>query len=51
MSYCQFENTYEALVEVNKILSEKEVSELSESERKYAKFLFQLCYEIGHDYS
>ena len=65
MSYCRFENTYHALVECERELEEiseitdrldnlredSSLDELSDSEKKYAKRLIQLCEEIYEDFS
>lgn len=50
MGYVMCENTYRALREVYSVLSEKDVSELSESEQQYAEKLFKLCREIADNY-
>lgn len=47
MSYCRFENTYNDLQDCYEALGEKTLDELSESEKKYAKKLIQMCKEIS----
>ena len=37
MSYCRFENTFKDLRDCYKALGENELSELSDSERKFAE--------------
>lgn len=65
MGYCRFENTYHALVECEEALAEiseitdrldnlredSSLDELSDSEKKYAKRLIQLCETIYEDFS
>lgn len=50
MSYVMCENTYRALRETYDALAHKEVSELSESEQRYAERLFKLCRQVAADY-
>jgi hypothetical protein len=53
MSYCRFENTYEALDECLYALRESmnPLAELSDTERKFANRLIALCALIADDYS
>lgn len=50
MSYCRFENTYQDLQDCYDALGEKSLDELSDSEKKYAKKLIQMCKEIADDF-
>lgn len=50
MSYCRFENTYGDLQDCYDALSEKDLDELSESEKKYAKKLIKMCRDIADDF-
>lgn len=43
MTYCRFENTYNDLLDCQEVLANKPISELSESEKKYAMKLVYLC--------
>lgn len=49
MTYCMFYNTYLDLKDCEEALENKEFDELSESERKYAKKLIELCRQIADD--
>jgi len=46
MSYCRFQNTYLDLQDCYHALDEKSISELSETEQKYAEKLVELCKKI-----
>jgi hypothetical protein len=46
LSYCQFENTYFDLLDCYNSLQDKELDELSESEKEYAEKLINLCAKI-----
>lgn len=47
MSYCMFENTYSDLLDCFEALCDiSELSELSESEAKYAQKLIKLCERV-----
>lgn len=46
MSYCMFINTYHDLNDCYHELQDKELDELSESEREYAEKLVNLCAKI-----
>lgn len=50
MSYCRFENTYGDLQDCYDALAEKDLDELSESEKKYAKKLIKMCRDIADDF-
>lgn len=50
MSYCRFENTYHDLRDCRDALAEQDISDLSESEQKYAKWLIEMCQDIATDY-
>jgi hypothetical protein len=50
MGYVMCENTYRALQETCDALAHKEISELSESEQRYAEKLFRLCREVADNY-
>ena len=50
MSYCRFENTYADLQDCYDALWEKSLDELSETERKYAKRLIEMCRNIADDF-
>ena len=47
MSYCQFENTYRDL---QQCYADMDDTDLSDSEKKYRKFLIDLCKEIAEEY-
>lgn len=49
MSYCRFENTYSDLADCVGAL--KECEELSNSERKYAKWMRDMCEEYISAYN
>lgn len=49
MSYCRFENTYSDLADC--VGSLKECEELSNSERKYAKWMRDMCEEYISAYN
>ena len=51
MTHCRFENTYQDLQDCYDALQEKELDELSESERKFAKKLIEMCREISDEFS
>ena len=50
MSYRRFENTYKDLQDCYEALQDKDISELSESEQKYAIKLIKLCKKILVDF-
>ena len=50
MSYCRFQNTCGDLQDCFDALGEKELDELSESERKYALKLIKMCRDIADDF-
>ena len=50
MSYCRFQNTYSDLKDCFDALNEKSLNELSESEKKYAIKLIELCRDITDDF-
>jgi len=50
MSYCRFENTYRDLMDCYDALMEKELSELSETEKKYAIKLIEMCEDISNSF-
>ena len=51
MSYCRFENTFNALAECEQSLAEIEsLNDLSEREKEYAKELIRLCEVIYNDF-
>ena len=50
MSYCRFENTFNDLQDCYEALGEKELDELSETEKKYAKRLIKMCRDIADDF-
>ena len=50
MSYCRFENTYADLMDCYEALGDKPISELSDSEKRYAKKLIELCQDIIEDF-
>ena len=49
MSYCRFENTYRDLQDCLNALQNEDLSELSESEKRYAKELIETCKEISDE--
>jgi hypothetical protein len=47
MSYCRFENTYKDLLDCFRALRDlDELTDLSDSEKRYAERLINLCEEI-----
>lgn len=50
MKYFRFENTSRDLQECYDALLEKDLDELSESEKKYAKKLIKICKDIADDF-
>jgi hypothetical protein len=50
MSYCRFQNTYSDLKDCFDALHEKSLNELSETEKKYAIKLIELCRDITDDF-
>lgn len=50
MSYCRFENTYRDLQDCYDALSETDLDDLSDTERKYAKRLIKLCDDIASEF-
>ncbi|MFY7733579.1 MAG: hypothetical protein ACOVSR_08855 [Bacteroidia bacterium] len=50
MGCCRFENTYGDLQDCYDALAEKDLDELSESEKKYAKKLIKMCRDIADDF-
>ena len=50
MKYFMFENTSRDLQECYDALLEKDLDELSESEKKYAKKLIKICKDIADDF-
>lgn len=50
MSYCRFENTYQDLQDCYDALVEKSLDELSETEKKYAIKLIEMCQDISNDF-
>jgi hypothetical protein len=47
MSYCRFENTYKDLLDCFRALRDlDELNDLSDSEKRYAERLINLCEEI-----
>lgn len=50
MSYCRFKNTYQDLMDCYNALMEKELDELSETERKYAIKLIKTCEAISNNF-
>lgn len=50
MSYCRFKNTYKDLQDCYDALAEKDLDELYESEKKYAKKLIKMCRNIADDF-
>jgi hypothetical protein len=51
MSYIRFENTYQDLVDCFNTLTEKDIDELSVSERRYAIRLIQLCENMVDEFA
>jgi len=50
MKYFRFENTYRDLQGCYDALVEKDLDELSESEKQYAKKLIKMCKDIADDF-
>ena len=50
MGYCRFENTYSDLQDCYDVLRDKPLDELSETERKYAKLLIEMCRDIADEF-
>jgi hypothetical protein len=50
MSYCRFENTLKDLRDCYDALSENGFEDLSESERRYAIRMVQMCKAITEDF-
>lgn len=50
MHYCRFENTYEDLQECYTALIEEGLDSFSETEKKYAKKLIEMCKYIAEDF-
>ena len=50
MKYFRFENTSRDLQECYDALLEKDLDELSESEKQYAKKLIKMCKDIADDF-
>jgi hypothetical protein len=50
MSYCRFENTYKDLLDCFRALRDlDELTDLSDSEKRYAERLIKLCEEIFNE--
>ena len=47
MSYCRFENTYRDLQDCKENMDD---TDLSDTEKKYRKWLIELCQDIASDY-
>lgn len=43
MSYCRFENTYHDFVDCVEAIEYDDFEELSDSEKRYAKLLYEAC--------
>ena len=50
MSYCRMENTFNDLSDCYGALRDDGVEELSNSEKKYAERLFELCKEFVEEF-
>jgi hypothetical protein len=50
MSYCRFENTYADLLDCFNALGEKSLDELSDTEKKYAIKMINMCKDISDEF-
>lgn len=50
MTYIRFENTYNDLTDCYETLCDKDIDELSDSEREYAIRLIRICRNISDDF-
>lgn len=50
MSYCRFQNTYGDLCDCDDALYNEGLSSLSDTEKRYAKRMYELCKEFIEHY-